>query len=71
MKEYTHDELTQMHLEAFRAIAATRPHGHIVGATWFIRITPNGASLVTPYQEKVYEEWASGTWVNKEFTTAL
>jgi len=67
---YTHEDLTRMHLENFRAIAAQYPKGHCVGlSSWKLRITPHGASLITTYQIKNAEtgEWSG----NNEWQLAL
>jgi len=65
--QFTQEQLGEIHLAAFRAIASTRPKGEIVGNTWFIRVTKDATWLITPYNEKR----GDGTWAEREIESQL
>ena len=66
---YTKEQLEKMHVSNFRSIFEQYGKGNCVGFTWFLRVSNNGAQLVTPYKVKDEE---TGEWSGmNEYTMAL
>lgn len=65
--EYTKQQLTEMHVQAFRAICSQHERGNVVGVgSWILRVSNDSVQLVTSYSVKNTQ---TGNWSDTQENT--